>query len=130
MTLSTLFRNGTPLAVALRIARGTVQNIAFTDVLGRVALAVQGGEPLSTALARTAIFPAVAVQLARVGEETGELEQMLASAATFLEEEAHRRLEGLLVLIVPALTIVMGLVVAVLIGSVLIGLLSINDLAF
>lgn len=76
------------------------------------------------------VFPTVGIQMARVGEETGNLEQMLQAAADVLEEESQRRLERLVTLVVPLMTIAMGVIVAALIGSVLIGLLSINDLAF
>jgi general secretion pathway protein F len=91
---------------------------------------VQAGGLLSTALAHATVFPMIAVQLARVGEETGRLEDLLNSAANILEEESHVRLERLLTLVVPLATILMGMIVAALIGSVLIGLLSINDVAF
>jgi general secretion pathway protein F len=91
---------------------------------------VQAGETFSTALGRAGHFPAVAVQLCRVGEETGHLEELLGSAADVLEDESQRTLERLLSLVVPVLTITMGLIVAGLISSVLIGLLSINELAF
>lgn len=129
-TLSTLCANGLPLPAALRVARGTVGNRGMLSALGAVMNDVQAGEPFSASLARAVVFPPVAAQLARVGEETGKLDQMLLSAATVLEEECQLRLERLLTLFVPLLTVAMGLVVAGLIGSVLIGLLSINDLAF
>ena len=129
-TLSTLCANGLPLPAALRVARGTVGNRGLLSAVGNVMNDVQAGEPFSVSLARAAVFPPVAAQLARVGEETGKLDQMLLSAATVLEEESQVRLERLLTLFVPLLTVAMGLMVAGLIGSVLIGLLSINDLAF
>ena len=129
-TVSSLCRNGLPLPTALRVARGTLSNQCLFNALQEVTSAVRAGEPLSRALARAEIFPPVAVQLSRVGEETGKLDELLQSAATVLEEESQQRLERLLTLIVPLTTILMGLMVAGLIGSVLIGLLSINDLAF
>jgi general secretion pathway protein F len=129
-TLSTLCANGLPLPSALRVARGTLGNRRMLEALGRVTNEVQAGEPFSASLARATVFPPVAAQLARVGEETGKLDQMLLSAATVLEEESQLRLERLLSLFIPLLTVAMGVMVAGLIGSVLIGLLSINDLAF
>jgi general secretion pathway protein F len=129
-TVGTLSRTGSTLPVALRIARGTLSNRALYGASGTVLSDVQAGLSLSEALARVKVFPSVAVQLARVGEETGQLESLLLSSAQVLEEESQLKLERLLTLLVPALTIGMGLVVAALIGSVLIGLLSINDLAF
>lgn len=129
-TVGSLCRNGMPLSQALRVARGTVGNRCLQEALSQVTREVQAGESFAAAFARGAGFPAVAVQLARVGEETGRLDELLESAAAVLEEDAHRMLERLLSLFVPLITIGMGLVVAGLIGSVLIGLLSINDLAF
>lgn len=129
-TVGSLCKNGLPLSQGLRIARGTVTNRYLLDALAEVTREVQAGEAFSVAFARAGCFPAVAVQLSRVGEETGQLEELLQSAARVLEEEAHQMLERLLSLVVPLLTIGMGLVVAGLIGSVLIGLLSINDMAF
>jgi general secretion pathway protein F len=129
-TLSTLCRNGLPLPAALRVARGTLTNVCLLESLAVVTRDVQAGESFSLALARTAVFPTTAVQLSRVGEETGRLDELLLSAAGVLEEESQLKLERLLNLAVPLLTVAMGLIVAGLIGSVLIGLLSINDLAF
>ena len=129
-TVGSLCKNGMPLSQALKVSRGTVGNRYLLNALTEVTREVLAGEAFSVAFARAGCFPAVAVQLSRVGEETGQLEELLQSAAGVLEEEAHRMLERLLSLVVPLLTIGMGLVVAALIGSVLIGLLSINDLAF
>lgn len=128
-TVSTLTRNGLPLPSALKVARGTLVNRCMFEALGDVTREVQAGEALSSSLSRAGVFPAIAVQLSKVGEETGQLDEMLQSAAAVLEGEAHIRLERILTLIVPAAIILMGLIVATLIGSVLIGLLSINDLA-
>lgn len=129
-TLSTLLANGVPLGMALRIGRSTLSNSRLQKGLDQAAKLIKAGRSTSQALAEVAVFPAHAVQLARVGEETGELEQLLLEAATILEQESQTSLERLLTLLVPMLTISMGLLIATLIGSVLVGLLSINDLAF
>jgi general secretion pathway protein F len=129
-TLGTLTANGQPLPAALRIARGTLVNRALTAALEQIILEVNAGAAFSGALARHALFPPIAVQLTRVGEETGRLHEMFLSAADALEERSHIQLGRLLTLFVPLLTILMGLVVAGLIGSVLVGLLSVNEIAF
>jgi general secretion pathway protein F len=129
-TLATLVGNGLTLPAALKVARGTLSNHALRSTLDAVARKVNAGEPLNAALAAEPEFPPVAAQLTRVGEETGKLDDMLLSAAEYLEEHGTTTLDRLLTLLVPALTVGMGLVVAGLIGSVLAGLLSINDLAY
>jgi len=128
-TLGTLCQNGVPLPTALKVARGTVSNTVLAAAVQGVTSAVQAGEALSEALFKAKVFPPIAVQLAHVGEETGRFEPLLLSAAGVLEEEAQLSLQRLLAIGVPLLTIVMGAIVAALIGSVLMGLLSINDLA-
>lgn len=129
-TLATLLGNGLPLPAALKVARGTLGNLALRAALDEVARSVKAGERLHVALAVHRDFPPVAAQLARVGEETGKLDELLLSAAEYLEDSSSTLLDRLLSLLVPALTVGMGLIVAGLIGSVLVGLLSVNDLAF
>ncbi len=129
-TLSTMIANGVPLANGLRIARDTLSNTILREAIDEVAQRVKAGESMSAALAAVAVFPQHAVQLARVGEETGRLETMLQEAASILDEDSRRSLERWLTLMAPVITIVMGALIAGLIGSVLIGLLSINELAF
>jgi general secretion pathway protein F len=70
------------------------------------------------------------VQLARVGEETGRLDELLIEAADALDRESQGTIDRLLSVMVPCITIVMGAIVAGLIASVLVGILSLNDLAF
>jgi general secretion pathway protein F len=129
-TVSALCRSGAPLPTALKIACGTITNSYLVGATQAVIAAVQSGESLSSSLAAAGIFPTVAIQLTRVGEETGRLEEMLQSAATILENESQVQLERLVALIAPVATIVCGLVIAGLIGSVLLGLLSLNDVAY
>lgn len=129
-TLSTLLANGVQIGSAMRIARATLSNSRLRKGLDEAGQRIKAGQSTSAALNAAGVFPAHAIQLARVGEETGQLEELLLEAATILEGESSTRLERLLTMLVPALTIGMGLVIAALIGSVLIGLLSVNDLAF
>jgi general secretion pathway protein F len=128
-TLATLLANGVSLPAAIRVARGTLSNEALRTATDELLKRLREGESLADRLARARLFPQIAIQLARVGEETGRLEPMLTQAAEILERDAQRTLERLLVLLVPAVTILMGLLVAALVASVLVGVLSLNDLA-
>jgi len=129
-TLGTLLQSGVLLPTAVRISRGTLSNLHLRDALDHVGTRVNAGQSLTEALTAVGVFPTHAVQLVRVGEESGMLQQLLLEAAAILENETQTSLERLLTLLVPVLTVGMGAIVAALIGSVLIGLLSINDLAF
>jgi general secretion pathway protein F len=129
-TIGTLTRSGVPLPQATSVALGMVQNRALLAAARDVHERLKQGEDLSTLLDRALLFPKAAVQLARVGEETGRLEDLLVEAADALDREAQNTVDRLLSILVPSITIIMGAVVAALIASVLVGILSLNDLAF
>jgi general secretion pathway protein F len=129
-TLGTLARNGVPLPQATGVALGMLSNRALLSAAQEVHERLKQGEDLSRLLDRAELFPKAAVQLARVGEETGRLQDLLVEAADTLDREAQGTIDRLLSVLVPTITIVMGAVVAALIASVLVGILSLNDLAF
>lgn len=129
-TLSTLLASGVPIGGAMRIGRATLTNSCLQRALGEAAQRIKAGEGPSASLEAVKVFPPQVIHLARVGEETGRLEDMLAEAASILEVESSTTLDRLLSLLVPVLTILMGAMIATLIGSVLVGLLSVNELAF
>jgi len=107
-----------------------LENRALLSAGQSVHRSLKEGQELSTLLDRAGVFPKSAVQLVRVGEETGRLDELLIEAADTLDREAQGTVDRLLSVLVPVVTIVMGAVVAALIASVLVGILSLNDLAF
>lgn len=127
-TLGTLIANGISLQVALGLAKDTLSNLCLRSALDLAAQNVKEGGSIAASLAKTGYFPKLALQLIRVGEETGKLEAMLIETANLFERETQVTLDRLLSLLVPVLTLGMGIFVALLIGSVLIGLLSVNDM--
>jgi general secretion pathway protein F len=129
-TIGTLARSGVPLPQATSVALGMLQNRALLRVAQEVHTRLKEGQPLSILLDQAGLFPKAAVQLARVGEETGRLDEMLIEAADTLDRESQGTVDRLLSVLVPSITIVMGALVAGLIASVLVGILSLNDLAF
>ncbi|MEE9299921.1 MAG: type II secretion system F family protein [Alphaproteobacteria bacterium] len=129
-TLGTLLRNGVALLPALAIVKDTLSNRVMAQAVEDVALRVKEGQGLATPLTAAGVFPALAVNLVRVGEETGELESMLDKIAEIYDREIQRSLDRLLAMLVPALTIGMGLLIAAIIFSILTAILSANSLAF
>jgi general secretion pathway protein F len=129
-TIGTLARSGVPLPQATGVSLGMIQNRALLTAARDVHTRLKEGHDFSVLLDRAHIFPKVAVQLARVGEETGRLEDLLVEAADTLDREAQGTIDRLLSVLVPGITILMGAIVAALIASVLVGILSLNDLAF
>jgi len=128
-TLGTLIQNGVTLPTALRITQETLTNAVIADGVGRTAASLRQGGGLAEWLDRTGALPKLALHLIRIGEETGRLEEMLLRQASIYERETQRTVDRLLSLMVPALTLGLGVVVAGIIASMLMGILSINDLA-
>ena len=129
-TLGTLLSNGITLLNALRLVRGTIGNAALARAVDGVAGRLKEGERLAELLAASQAFPSLAVHLVRVGEETGRLEPMLLKVAEIYDGEVKATVERLLALLVPLLTIGLGVLIAGIIASVLLALLSLNQLAF
>ena len=129
-TIGTLASAGIPLPDATHAALGMLQSRALLVAARDVHQRLKQGQDLSLLLDHAEIFPKAAVQLVRVGEETGRLADLLEEAADTLDREAQNTIDRLLSVLVPIITIVMGAIVAGLIASVLVGILSLNDLAF
>jgi Type II secretory pathway, component PulF len=85
---------------------------------------------LTEPLRRTGLFPPLALHMLHVGEESGHLNEMLLRVADVYDGEVERAVERLLTLLVPVVTLGLGLIIAVIIASILVAILSINDLAF
>jgi len=129
-TLASLLASGVPMLSALRIVESMAGNAAFSVALTQAAEEVKEGRMLSQALRKGGVFPSLMLRLIAVGEETGRLEPMLRHVEKIFESQVRRRIEQMLTLLTPALTIVMGAVVGGLIMSVMSAILSINELAF
>jgi general secretion pathway protein F len=128
-TLGTLLGNGVPLLAALHIASSTMGNETLRGHLASVGPAVKSGGRLVDALAATGIFEPLAINLVRVGEETGRIGPMMIELANILDREVETGIRRALTLVEPLLIIVLGLMIASIIVSILLGILSINDLA-
>jgi general secretion pathway protein F len=129
-TASTLLSNGVGLLNTLVIVRDTLTNSVIATSIDSVAGRVKEGRGLADPLKVTGLFPRLLVHLVRVGEETGRLEDMLAKLADIYDDEVARTTARLLALLVPVLTITMGLMIAAIIMSILTAILSVNSLAF
>ncbi len=128
-TLGLLLQNGVALSAALQIARGTLGNEVMRQALEGVATNVREGEGFAAPLIKAGILPELAGQLIKVGEETAQLAQILGKVADIYDWEMRRALDRLMSFLVPGLTIFMGVVVALVVGSILTALFSIYDVA-
>jgi len=129
-TLGTLLGNGVSLLNALTIVRETLGNQLLVGALGDVTEHVKTGRGLAEPLVETGYFPKLAVQMIRVGEETGQLQEMLLQVADTYDSEVQTAVKRLLTLLEPVLILVLGVIIAGIIMSILVAILSLNELAF
>lgn len=126
-TLGTLVRNGVPLLTALNLSRPVLGNRVLAEAVDVAAEEVKTGSGLGHALGRRKLFPRLAVQMVQVGEETGELDTMLLKVADTFDQETSNALDRLMAALVPALTVLMTAVVAVIILSVLLPIYDLTN---
>ncbi len=127
-TLGTLLKNGVSLVNALSIARETMGNTYMAAGLAEVGRELKTGRGFAKPMMETRRFPAFAVHMIQVGEETGRLDQMLLDVADVYDKEVARAVKRSLALLEPAMILFLTFVVGAVILSILAAMLSIYDL--
>ena len=129
-TLGTLLVNGVPMLAGVSITREILGNRVLANALQKVSVSLEQGRGMATPLLETGCFPSLAVQLVRIGEETGKLEEMLLQIADIYDTEVRDAVKRLLALLEPVLILGMGVLIAAIIMSILVAILSLNELVF
>ena len=128
-SFGTLLGNGVPLLTALHIATQTVGNVNLRKALEPVPGKVKAGGKMVDALQGSGIFEPLAINLVRVGEETGRTGPMLLEIARIFNSDVENGIKRGLTMLEPLLILVLGVLIAAIIVSILLGILSVNDLA-
>jgi len=126
-TLATLLGGGIPLVNSLEVTARSVGNRHMANELDGVTQKVREGQGLAASLAARAVVPDVALKMIEVGESTGSLQDMLGSLADFYDEEVDTSVGRFVTLIEPALLVVMGLVIAVLVLALYMPLFQLSN---
>ncbi|WP_370233762.1 type II secretion system F family protein [Alloalcanivorax venustensis] len=117
-TLSTTFAAGVPLIEALDACAGATGNVVYRKAVLQVKEDVATGQQLQFAMRSTGVFPAMALQMTAIGEESGALDAMLGKVATYYEDEVDNLVDGLTSMLEPMIMAVLG----VLIGGLIIAM--------
>jgi len=128
-TLALLVGAGVPILKALQTAAQTLSNMSLREHAMQAIELVREGAPLASALAQNKRLPGVLSMFARLGEQTGQLPQMLSHAAEHLGEEVQRRAMQLATLLEPLLIVTMGLVVMLIVLAVMLPIIELNQFA-
>ena len=127
-TLSTMVASRLPLLDGMQLTARTVRNTVLRRSMEQIVERIRGGGSLSGALKSTGHFPPLLVYLAASGEASGQLDTMLERAADYLEREFENFTTTVLSLLEPAIIVIMGGLVAVIILSILLPILQLQDL--
>lgn len=117
-TLSTLLKAGMDYPSSLDIVKDTMANTYFIDGIQQIKTDVENGLPLTDSLKKTNMFPELLENLLQVGEETGNIEQMLENSANYFEDEVQTATQQLTAALNPIIIIVLGVFVGLLVYSI------------
>lgn len=127
-TLSILAASGVPVLEALRIAAEVINNIPMREAVEETAVRVREGAPIGASLGATRLFPPMTMHLISSGEASGELETMLERAAVNQEQEVDSLIATLLSIMEPAMILLMGAIVLIIVLAILMPIFELNQL--
>jgi general secretion pathway protein F len=127
-TLGTMLKSGVPVLGAMAVVGDMMSNQAIAGAVTRIAQDVKRGGTIAASMREHAPFPALAVHMVRVGEETGRLEEMLLKVADTLEVDVRMELKRVVGLLEPIIILGMGVLVAFIVVAMMLAIFSINEL--
>ena len=129
-TLGTLLKSGVPLLQAMNNAKDVIGNQVIAGSIDSVSAGAKEGKGIAGPLASTNVFPQLALSMIKVGEETGQLDDMLIKVANTYEKSLSIAIKRFVSLLEPAMILFMGLLIGFIIVSMLMAIFSITELPF
>lgn len=126
-TMSTLLAAGVPLIEAVEIVGGTMQNVYFKEAMELCRSEIVIGQPLSRPLEESGVFPPMVYHMTRIGEESGNTEDMLSKLADYYDEEVELAVQSLMAAMEPMIIIVLAGVVGILIAACMAPMISMYE---
>lgn len=126
-TLGTLLNNGVPLLSGVKLVKDVINNTAIAQLTDRVAASLEQGQRMAQPLKSADFIPPLTIQLIEVGEESGRLESMLLKIADIYDRELQATIKRLLALLEPIIILLLGGMIAVIILSIMLALVGLND---
>ena len=126
-TLSTLVKSGVPILASLDIVSKTSGNKRLEVIIVSLMNSVKKGESISGPLGKSSVFPNMVVRMIAIGEETGELEEMLTKIADFYDSEVDAAVDGLTSLIEPLIIAFLGVVIGGIVIAMFLPILTLSS---
>ncbi len=123
-TLGTLVTSGVPILQALNITRDTAGNVVISQAIGKVHEAVKEGESIVTPLSSSGVFPNMVISMVDVGEETGQLPEMLLKVADVYDDEVDNAVTALTSILEPIMIVILALVVGAVVFALFLPLIK------
>ena len=123
-TLGTLVTSGVPILQALNITRDTAGNVVLSDAIGNVHEAVKEGESIVAPLQASGVFPSMVISMVDVGEETGQLPEMLLKVADVYDDEVDASVAALTSILEPIMIVILALVVGAVVFALFLPLIK------
>lgn len=127
-TLGALLQNGVPLLSALEIVQNIVNNVVIADIIEKAREEVSEGRDLASALEQEEVFPPIVVQMISVGEQSGDLEQMLFNVSAAYENEVESSIMAMTSLLEPIMILLMAAVVGFVVMAILLPIFEMSQL--
>jgi general secretion pathway protein F len=127
-TMSTLLNSGVPVLQALNIVQSVINNRVIALAMAPLQEGLKSGQGISRPLQKTNIFPPLAVHMIVVGEETGELENMLVKVADTYDKEVKNAIQRTLKIFEPMLVLTIGGSVIFIVASILMGMMEVTNI--
>jgi len=124
-TLGTLVTSGVPILQALNITRDTAGNVIVAEAVTKVHDAVKEGESIVQPLEASGVFPPMVISMVDVGEETGQLPEMLLKIAEVYDDEVDNAVEGITSLLEPIMIVILALIVGTIVIALFMPLIEI-----
>jgi type II secretory pathway component PulF len=127
-TLATLLQSGVPAVQSLEITRDVVQNTIISDATEHIRVRILEGTDLATPLKQTGVFPSVVGYMVAVGEQSGEIEQMLDRIADAYDEEIEIATDRMTSVLEPIMIVCLAVVVGFIVVSIVLPILQIGQM--
>jgi general secretion pathway protein F len=129
-TLGTLIKSGVPILQSLNIVKETIGNLVIASSLTGIHEGIKEGEGISKPLKNAKTFPSLAIHMITVGEETGRLDEMLLKVADTYDQDVRNAIKRLISLLEPCLILFMAFIVGSIVITMLLAIISVNDMSF
>ena len=123
-TLGTLVTSGVPILQALNITRDTAGNVVISEAIEKVHEAVKEGETIVTPLQASGVFPNMVISMVDVGEETGQLPEMLLKVADVYDDEVDNAVTALTSILEPIMIVILALIVGAVVFALFLPLIK------